>query len=216
MSQPTQVVPQPADSTQPTTTQRPAAKVGNVVLVLVLLSGILTLIPWTRTAGLAFLIVLAIPAIVVWGRARKLTDGSRGLTSTTLVLGAGAFILGSAFSASPAAPAATTATAAPTVAQAPTTTSSAPVAALPPAAVVTPAPQPVVPARPTVAAPAPRVAPAPPQPVAPQAERLGQSGGAAYYKNCDAARAAGAAPLYVGEAGYRSALDRDSDGVACE
>lgn len=39
---------------------------------------------------------------------------------------------------------------------------------------------------------------------------------AAYYKNCAAAKAAGAAPLRVGGAGYRSALDRDGDGVACE
>lgn len=38
----------------------------------------------------------------------------------------------------------------------------------------------------------------------------------AYYKNCDAARAAGAAPLYRGGPGYRSKLDRDGDGVACE
>lgn len=37
-----------------------------------------------------------------------------------------------------------------------------------------------------------------------------------YYANCDAARAAGAAPLYRGQPGYRSALDRDNDGVACE
>lgn len=37
-----------------------------------------------------------------------------------------------------------------------------------------------------------------------------------YYANCDAARRAGAAPLYAGELGYRSALDRDRDGVACE
>lgn len=37
-----------------------------------------------------------------------------------------------------------------------------------------------------------------------------------YYANCDAARAAGVAPLYVGEPGYRSGLDRDNDGVACE
>ncbi|MEO8265534.1 MAG: excalibur calcium-binding domain-containing protein [Ilumatobacteraceae bacterium] len=28
--------------------------------------------------------------------------------------------------------------------------------------------------------------------------------------------ARGAAPIYVGEPGYRSALDRDKDGVACE
>lgn len=38
----------------------------------------------------------------------------------------------------------------------------------------------------------------------------------AYYKNCTAAWAAGAAPLHRGEPGYRSALDRDHDGVACE
>ncbi|MFF0595262.1 excalibur calcium-binding domain-containing protein [Streptomyces antibioticus] len=37
-----------------------------------------------------------------------------------------------------------------------------------------------------------------------------------YYKNCDAARAAGAAPLYEGEPGYGPHLDRDGDGVACE
>jgi hypothetical protein len=37
-----------------------------------------------------------------------------------------------------------------------------------------------------------------------------------YYANCTAARAAGAAPLHVGEPGYRSALDRDKDGIACE
>lgn len=37
-----------------------------------------------------------------------------------------------------------------------------------------------------------------------------------YYANCSEARAAGAAPLYSGSAGYRSGLDRDGDGVACE
>ncbi|WP_309234784.1 excalibur calcium-binding domain-containing protein [Nocardia sp. XZ_19_385] len=39
---------------------------------------------------------------------------------------------------------------------------------------------------------------------------------AAYYANCAAARAAGAAPLHRGEPGYSSKLDRDGDGVACE
>jgi len=38
----------------------------------------------------------------------------------------------------------------------------------------------------------------------------------AYYKNCIEARAAGAAPLYTGQPGYGSHLDRDGDGVACE
>jgi endonuclease YncB( thermonuclease family) len=38
----------------------------------------------------------------------------------------------------------------------------------------------------------------------------------AYYANCTEARAAGVAPLHEGEPGYRAALDRDHDGVACE
>jgi endonuclease YncB( thermonuclease family) len=37
-----------------------------------------------------------------------------------------------------------------------------------------------------------------------------------YYGDCGDARAAGDAPLRVGEPGYRSGLDRDGDGVACE
>lgn len=40
------------------------------------------------------------------------------------------------------------------------------------------------------------------------------SGGA--YRNCAAARAAGAAPIYRGQPGYGAHLDRDGDGVACE
>jgi hypothetical protein len=38
----------------------------------------------------------------------------------------------------------------------------------------------------------------------------------AYYANCAEARAAGAAPLAAGEPGYRSGLDRDNDGIACD
>jgi hypothetical protein len=37
-----------------------------------------------------------------------------------------------------------------------------------------------------------------------------------YYKNCAAARAAGAAPVHVGDPGYGEHLDRDHDGVGCE
>jgi endonuclease YncB( thermonuclease family) len=70
---------------------------------------------------------------------------------------------------------------------------------------VKPAPQPVVPQpQPVVPQPEPEPAPAPPPPAA------------AYYANCAAAKAAGAAPLYRGQPGYRAALDRDNDGVACE
>lgn len=37
-----------------------------------------------------------------------------------------------------------------------------------------------------------------------------------YYANCDAARAAGAAPVRRGDPGYRAGLDRDDDGIGCE
>jgi len=36
------------------------------------------------------------------------------------------------------------------------------------------------------------------------------------YANCDAVRAAGAAPIRIGEPGYSTKLDRDGDGVGCE
>lgn len=39
--------------------------------------------------------------------------------------------------------------------------------------------------------------------------------GSIYYPNCAAARAAGAAPIYRGEAEYGPHLDRDGDGKAC-
>lgn len=54
-----------------------------------------------------------------------------------------------------------------------------------------------------------------PQPVAPQPNN-DSSGGTVYYKNCDAARAAGAAPIKSGEPGYRPGLDGDKDGTACD
>ncbi|BDA65148.1 excalibur calcium-binding domain-containing protein [Actinomyces capricornis] len=50
-------------------------------------------------------------------------------------------------------------------------------------------------------------APAPVAPAAPAAE---------FYGSCKEARAAGAAPLYAGDPGYRLDLDRDGDGIACE
>jgi Excalibur calcium-binding domain/Protein of unknown function (DUF732) len=78
----------------------------------------------------------------------------------------------------------------------------------------------VAPAAPAPPAPAARPEPAPvpappaPQPVEQPAPR--DSSSSAYYPNCAAARAAGAAPLHVGDPGYRPALDRDKDGIACE
>ena len=50
---------------------------------------------------------------------------------------------------------------------------------------------------------------------APATPRRSQNG-SVYYANCDAVRAAGKAPLKRGDPGYRSGLDRDNDGYACE
>lgn len=36
------------------------------------------------------------------------------------------------------------------------------------------------------------------------------------FRNCAEARAAGAAPVYRGDAGYGLHLDRDNDGIGCE
>ena len=52
---------------------------------------------------------------------------------------------------------------------------------------------------------------------APRSSALGlfsRRGGA--FRNCTDARAAGAAPVRRGEAGYGAHLDRDNDGVGCE
>ena len=37
-----------------------------------------------------------------------------------------------------------------------------------------------------------------------------------YFRSCAEARAAGRAPVYRGQPGYRSGLDGDNDGIACE
>ncbi|TFC16903.1 excalibur calcium-binding domain-containing protein, partial [Cryobacterium algoritolerans] len=58
--------------------------------------------------------------------------------------------------------------------------------------------------------PAPAPAPAAPAPAAPVAP------GSASFTNCTAVRAAGAAPIRVGDPGYSRKLDRDGDGVGCE
>ncbi|HSN37623.1 MAG TPA: DUF1524 domain-containing protein [Arthrobacter sp.] len=73
----------------------------------------------------------------------------------------------------------------------------------PPMQAATPAPAPAAPA------------PAAPAPAAP-APAPAEDPAAAYYANCAAARAAGAAPLRAGQPGYREQMDGDRDGVACE
>ncbi|MET8650123.1 excalibur calcium-binding domain-containing protein [Nocardia aurea] len=108
----------------------------------------------------------------------------------------------------------------------PSQTTSAPVVTPTTARSTTPAPAVTEPS--ASAPPVPSVTPTPtrapdplpfvpppttPQPLPPPPAPTTAS---AYYADCAAARAAGAAPLHRGEPGYRSGLDRDKDGVACE
>ena len=102
-----------------------------------------------------------------------------------------------------------------------TSATPAPMSSQSPAAQQTPSPTPKL--EPVIAtiepepAPAPPPpAPAPPPPPPPPAPAPAPAPAPVYYANCTEARAAGAAPIYVGEPGYRSALDRDNDGIACE
>lgn len=68
----------------------------------------------------------------------------------------------------------------------------------------------------TVTAPAPETTPPTHPTPAGNASKPPKDPAPAYYENCDAARAAGAAPVEEGDPGYAPHLDRDGDGVGCE
>lgn len=53
-------------------------------------------------------------------------------------------------------------------------------------------------------------------PSAPIREVQRAYGGDVSFRNCAAARAAGAAPVRLGQPGYGRHLDRDGDGIGCE
>lgn len=116
------------------------------------------------------------------------------------------------------APAATTTTA-PSASDAAAGTAPAPTAA--PA---TAAPAPTAP--PTTALPATTAPPPPPPPPPPPTtlppppppvtQAFVPQAPSASYANCTDARNAGVTPLYRGDPGYGSHLDRDDDGIACE
>lgn len=91
-------------------------------------------------------------------------------------------------------------------------TSPSPTPSSSPSSSPTPSPEPTTAEpspEPTVDAPVEEPAPEPPAQPEPAPQQ-------AYYSSCREAKAAGAAPLYRGDPGYRSGLDRDGDGVACE
>ncbi|MFD6279228.1 excalibur calcium-binding domain-containing protein [Streptomyces sp. NPDC060209] len=72
----------------------------------------------------------------------------------------------------------------------------------------------------TVSEPTPSPTPTPtPTPTVartPKAKATKPAEPSVHYANCDAARAAGAAPVRRGDPGYAAHLDRDDDGVGCE
>jgi Protein of unknown function (DUF1524)/Excalibur calcium-binding domain len=72
------------------------------------------------------------------------------------------------------------------------------------------------PARQPATAPAAVPAPAPAQVQMAPAPAPAPAPAARTYANCTAVRAAGAAPIHVGQPGYSRQLDRDGDGVGCE
>jgi hypothetical protein len=78
--------------------------------------------------------------------------------------------------------------------------------------VVVPAPRPAPHVAPAPA-PAPKPAPAPPPPPPPPAPAPAPS---VSYANCDAVRAAGAAPIRPGDPGWQQKFDRDRDGIGCD
>lgn len=49
-----------------------------------------------------------------------------------------------------------------------------------------------------------------------QQHGFAQAPASVYYANCSAVKAAGAAPIYAGDPGYASHLDKDGDGIGCE
>ncbi|BBG05059.1 excalibur calcium-binding domain-containing protein [Pseudonocardia autotrophica] len=73
--------------------------------------------------------------------------------------------------------------------------------------------------QPAARAPAPVDAPAPAPPRTaspPAAPAPARAPAGEAFKNCAAARAAGAAPVHRGQPGYGPHLDRDNDGIGCE
>lgn len=116
----------------------------------------------------------------------------------------------------------------PTPSPTPTTKSPSPTTKSPSPTPTTTSPTPTPTPEPTSEAPAPAPEPAQPghqeQAPAPAPAVVHQEQRApapapepeVFYKNCAAARAAGAAPIYRGQPGYRSKLDADGDGIACD
>ena len=172
------------------------------------------------------------PGVLMSGRQRKAVRSASAALAIVVCAGlAGCGVPSVADDAGSPAPAPSpTVTASPSPSPTPTPSPS-PTPTPTPSPTPTPTPTPTPSPSPTTQAPPPEPSTPPetqePEPT-PETDTQGGGGGAApapapepkqestYYPNCKAAKAAGAAPLYQGEPGYRPELDRDKDGVACE
>jgi len=165
--------------------------------------------------------VPALAALVGLSRALKSDRMSRKTAFNGMVMSVAAWIIAILVSVGSLgagdAPVALAEGTAPTPTSTPESTPE-PVPTPPETPVETAAPEPVVPTpapAPVVVAPvAPAPAPAAPAPVAPAP--AAPTPAATFFQNCDAVRAAGAAPIFTGQPGYSRTLDRDGDGVGCE
>jgi hypothetical protein len=116
--------------------QRHGMRIGRLPFLGALLFALLISIPGTRSFGVGMMLLLGIPIFIGWIRARKLTDGSRGLTSANAVICGLMVVVGAALSPSnPSAPIPTesAAVAVPAQAAAPPTPQTVALQAAPPA-----------------------------------------------------------------------------------
>lgn len=72
---------------RPPAAQKPdGRRIGSVPFLAALVFAVLILIPGTRAFGGGLMVLLGIPIVIGWIRARRLTDGSRGLTSANVAI----------------------------------------------------------------------------------------------------------------------------------
>lgn len=130
------------------------------------------------------------------------------LSFALLLIGTSMLPKGSKTEVSPPSPSIATTTSA---SNSPTKTEASTITAAPSTVTVTSEPAPTTPANePQQGLVSPYTETHTPQPVNPPPATQ------VYYGSCAEARSAGAAPLYSGQPGYRSGLDRDGDGIACD
>ncbi|MFD3675505.1 excalibur calcium-binding domain-containing protein [Streptomyces sp. NPDC058613] len=178
--------------------------------------------------ALALILVPPVAAVWLWRSSRLRIVTKVALTAWCVLatlIWIGLFVDPAPRQGDPSEPAETPPAASPSASTPPRTAQpTSPPSPTPPSTTPSPVPPSITAPKTTTAAPS--GPPAPTDPVAPaepsaattpaEPAEPATEASSAYYRRCADARAAGAAPLYRGQPGYRSGLDRDGDGVACE